>query len=40
MEYKPLSFKDHIKEIIKEQNISGHWECPNCGSVKKSKNII
>ena len=38
MEYRPRSFQEHIKEIIGEQNKRGHWECPNCGSIKNNEN--
>ena len=38
MEYRPRSFQEHIKEIIREQNQRGYWKCPNCGFIKNSKN--
>ena len=38
MEYRPRSYQEHIKEIIGEQKKRGYWKCPNCGSIKKSKN--
>ena len=39
MEYRPRSFQEQIKEVIEGQNKRGYWMCPNCGSIKKSKNM-
>lgn len=38
LEYRPRSFQEHIREIIGDNKERGKWICPNCDSIKFSKN--
>ena len=38
LKYVPRSFREQIEESIRGQKRKGYWRCPNCGSIKNSKN--